>query len=118
MLARQRQDATSATLVLETRFGLCVEHDTLLVASTVDLAEAQLPQLELRPNPAEGAVAVSGIPPGAVLEVVNLLGQCVLRSDPVTGGSAQMDVSHLARGTYWVVATSPTARIQTPLVKL
>jgi len=109
---------TSATLVLETRFGLCVEHDTLLVASTVDLAEAQLPQLELRPNPAEGAVAVSGIPPGAVLEVVNLLGQCVLRSDPVTGGSAQMDVSHLARGTYWVVATSPTARIQTPLVKL
>lgn len=109
---------TSATLVLETRFSLCVEHDTLLVASTVDLAEAQLPQLELRPNPAEGAVAVSGIPPGAVLEVVNLLGQCVLRSDPVTGGSAQMDVSHLARGTYWVVATSPTARIQTPLVKL
>lgn len=109
---------TSATLVLETRFGMCIEHDTLLVASTVDVPETRLPQLELRPNPAEGDVAVSGIPSGAVLEVVNVLGQCVLRSEPVTGGSTLMDVTHLARGTYWVVATSPTSRIQTPLVKL
>ena len=109
---------TAATLVLETRYGLCSDFDTLVMASTVDLPEGRLPKLELRPNPATDEVAVSGIPPGAHVEVINVLGQRVLRAEPVQGGSTVLFVGGLARGTYWVVASSPSAQVQTPLVKL
>lgn len=109
---------TTATLVLETRFSLCVEYDTLVLASTVDLPEPRALKLVVVPNPTHDWSEVSGIPAGAVLDVVNVLGQTVLRTEAVWDGTAVLDVSKLARGTYWVVATSPYSRIQSPLVKL
>jgi hypothetical protein len=110
--------SSTATLVLETCFGLCSEFDTLVMASTVGLAEQRLPKLELRPNPAESEVWIGGIPLGATVDVVNALGQRVLTAQPERGTSMVLSVQGLARGTYWVVATSPDGRIQTPLVKL
>ncbi|MFM7007950.1 MAG: T9SS type A sorting domain-containing protein [Betaproteobacteria bacterium] len=107
-------DAT-AWVALETRYGLCTDYDTIHVALTVDVPERPAASLTVRPNPANGEVWVEGIPPGAEVVLYNAQGQPVLRHTP-TGSTVRLDIHHLARGTYWVSATSPEGAVHTRFV--
>lgn len=105
-------------VVLETRYGICVEYDTLQVDNYFGEVERPRPALEVRPNPAEDEVWVLGAAPGSELLIINAFGQPVMRHRVASGSSVRLDVAQLPKGTYWVSVVSAEGSLQTPLLKL
>jgi len=85
------------------KFRLCMEYcnDDVGIASAGVLAKAKL-----APNPLnEGHTTISGLQGNTSLSVTNVLGQVVAVKE-INSGSADLDLSTLPKGTYFVKMTS------------
>ncbi len=67
------------------------------------------------PNPAIDRLTVETLPGCHRIDLVNALGQTVL-SQPATGGTAELDLRGLARGTYFLLLHTPHTVLTTKVV--
>jgi hypothetical protein len=109
---------TSGLLVLETRFSLCTEYDTLRVGQYLGVTSASPKVFEVRPNPAHDAAWVVGMSPGTVVRIHNTLGQKVFEHRFHGDGSLEIPMVHWPKGSYWVSATGPEGTVYQTLIKL
>ena len=69
-------------------------------------------QLQLWPNPAHGTVAVGGVPPGQLVQLLDLTGRVLLSAVPPAQGPAQLTLpAGLAPGVYVVRSGNQSRRL-------
>ncbi len=87
-----------------------VTRSDVVTVKAVTLSAAT-PKLALVPNPAHGAVRISGLPVGAPLVVIDAVGRVVRALPASTTGAADVDLQRLVPGVYTVRAGTATARL-------
>ena len=83
---------------------ITVTGDAMYIASFVpatDIAESAVPEISVYPNPVEDILNITSSVDIAEIEIVNVIGQIVLRKD-VNSGSTVCDVAGLPSGVYTV----------------
>ncbi len=87
-----------------------------LSSLSVVLPSATIQTLYLSPNPTSGSLTIRGAT--GVVELMNVLGQVVLRQTPVAGAeTAQFDLSKFPAGTYFARITTPKGIVIRKLLK-
>ena len=84
---------------------------TYSTAVTVEPAATVKPVLTLVPNPAHGAVRISGATPGASVQLLDAIGRVVRELPAPAADATTLDLAGLSPGVYTVRAGAATARL-------
>jgi hypothetical protein len=96
---------SGAYLITVTDANGCTAASTFILGGPTAIGEAGNETLLIYPNPATDRVNIKGGNNMTFVSIRNLLGQTVV-SSPVNGAAADLDVSRLANGQYFVTVES------------
>jgi hypothetical protein len=68
--------------------------------SATGVGGSEQQQVQIHPNPSTGIINLTGPGSSYEVQVVNMQGE--VKTNQIISGSAQLDLSHLARGLYIV----------------
>jgi len=85
--------------------------------SSVSARVAESLTIELSPNPTHGIVQVHGLPAGARVEVMNILGENVTNISGVGSSDRAVDLSSFSAGTYFIRISSAGSTTTKMVVK-
>jgi hypothetical protein len=74
-------------------------------------------RIEISPNPTNGLVTLTGIPADAHVTAMNVLGEIVAEIKVLDDGSATLQLSHEAAGTYYLRIASNSRVVTKKIVK-
>ncbi|MEL6534969.1 MAG: T9SS type A sorting domain-containing protein [Bacteroidota bacterium] len=79
-------------------------------------AELEVGKMGVYPNPAQDNIVVSAIAPIQAISIVNTVGQLVKTLDDVSGIRAEIDISDLEPGSYYIMVLDEQEKQSYPLV--
>lgn len=91
--------------------GTAISEVLVVINTGLEALGSTLPGLQAWPNPTEGRLLISGLPPTgtAQIRMLDAMGRTVA-AFTTTGGSAAIDIAALQHGAYWLHAMNGNAQ--------